>query len=88
MDTFITFCKENFDLITLAVGILGVFVGILSVIQEMKEKKTKIRKELEKLQAERNSIEVVNDSDNSGQGYNMTDIDRLDKKIEELKKKL
>ena len=88
MDTFISFCKENFDLITLAVGILGVFVGILSVIQEMKEKKTKIRKELEKLQAERNSITVVNDSDNSGQGYNMTDIDRLDKKIEELKKKL
>lgn len=88
MDTIITFCKDNFDFISFAVGIIGVLVGVVSVVQAKKEKKTNIRKEIEKLQAERNSIKVVNGFDHSGQGYNMADIYRLDKKIEELKKKL
>ena len=88
MDTIISFCKENFDFISLAVGIIGVLIGVLSVIQARKDKKANIKKELERLQAERNSIKVVNGFDHSGQGYNMIDIYRLDKRIEDLKKKL
>ena len=88
MDSIITFCKENFDFISLAVGILGVVIGIISVIQAKRQKKKDIWKQLEKLREERNSIKVVNGFDHSGQGYNMADIIRLDRKIEELKKKL
>lgn len=88
MDTIITFCKENFDFISLAVGILGVVVGVISVIQANRQKKNDIRKQLEELQEVRNSIKVVNGLDHSGKGYNMADIIRLDRKIEELKKKL
>ncbi|MBQ9285973.1 MAG: hypothetical protein IJ209_06820 [Bacteroidaceae bacterium] len=37
MDSFITFCKENFDLITLLVGVIGVVISVISVIYEMKQ---------------------------------------------------
>ena len=39
MDTIITFAKENFDLITLFVGVVGVVVSVISVYYEMKVKK-------------------------------------------------
>ena len=88
MDTIITFCKDNFDFISLAVGIIGVLVGVFSVIQAKKEKRASIRKQIEELQAEKNSIKAVNGFDYSGKGYNMTHIYKLDKMIEELKKQL
>lgn len=39
MDSFITFCKENFDLITLLVGVIGVVISVIFVIYEMKQRK-------------------------------------------------
>lgn len=39
MDSFITFCKENFDLISLMVGVIGVVISVISVIYEMKQRK-------------------------------------------------
>ena len=33
MECIITWAKENFDLISLGVGVIGVLVGIISVIQ-------------------------------------------------------
>ena len=39
MDSFITFCKENFDLITLLVGVIGVVISVISVIYEVKQRK-------------------------------------------------
>lgn len=41
MNSFISFCKENFDLITLLVGVIGVFISIISVIYELKQRKRK-----------------------------------------------
>ena len=34
-----TFAKENFDLITLFVGLLGVVIAVVALVYEMKKKK-------------------------------------------------
>ncbi|MCR4994018.1 MAG: hypothetical protein K6A32_01340 [Bacteroidales bacterium] len=45
MDTIITFAKENYDLITLAVAFIGVVVSIVSVFYEHKKNKEKKQKQ-------------------------------------------
>ncbi len=39
MEAIITWAKENYDLISLGFGFLGVLIGIISVIQAKKEQK-------------------------------------------------
>ena len=39
MDTLTSFAKENFQLITLFVGLLGVLIGIWTVYYEVKKKR-------------------------------------------------
>jgi len=39
MDEISTWAKENFDLISLLVGVIGVVIGFISLIYEMKKKK-------------------------------------------------
>ncbi|MCR5180389.1 MAG: hypothetical protein K6C30_04140 [Bacteroidaceae bacterium] len=39
MDSLITFAKENFDLITLLVGMVGVFIAFLSLVVELKKRR-------------------------------------------------
>lgn len=41
MDAISIWAKENFDLITLFVGVAGVVVGVISLIYEIKKKKQK-----------------------------------------------
>ena len=36
-----TFAKENFDLITLFVGLLGVVIAVVALVYEMKKKNEK-----------------------------------------------
>ena len=38
METVSTFLKENFDLVTLLVGVLGVFIAIIALVYELKKK--------------------------------------------------
>lgn len=38
METISTFLKENFDLVTLLVGVLGVFIAIIALVYELKKK--------------------------------------------------
>jgi len=40
-DSIITFAKENYDLITLVVGLVGVVIAVISLIQELKARKRK-----------------------------------------------
>lgn len=47
MDSIITFCKENFDLITLLVGVVGVIISVLSVLYELTKRKAKNNKKAE-----------------------------------------
>jgi len=39
METIMSWAKENFDLICLLVGALGVVISVVSVIQEIKKKR-------------------------------------------------
>ena len=41
MDSIMTYAKENFDLISLFVGILGVVVAVVALIVEIKKKRKK-----------------------------------------------
>ena len=45
MDSIITFAKENIQLISLFVGILGVIVAVLSLIDELRRRKHRKEKE-------------------------------------------
>ena len=45
MDSLVTFAKNNFDLITLLIGFLGVVVSVISVIYEVKKRKSKSEKQ-------------------------------------------
>lgn len=44
MDEISTWAKENFDLISLLVGVIGVVIGFISLIYEMKKKKVSKKK--------------------------------------------
>ena len=46
MDGVWTCAKENYDLISLGVGFLGVLIGIISVIQAKKQAKKEQKKQL------------------------------------------
>ena len=41
MDTITSWAKENFDMITLMVGLIGVIIAVISLFVEIKKKKTK-----------------------------------------------
>ena len=42
MDAVVTFAKENFDLILLAIGALGVIVSVISLVLEVRKRKSKV----------------------------------------------
>ena len=44
MDALMSWTKENFDLITLFVGLLGVVIAIFSLIVELKKRKKNTKK--------------------------------------------
>jgi uncharacterized membrane protein len=39
MDTITSWAKENFDMITLMVGLIGVIIAVISLFVEIKKKK-------------------------------------------------
>ena len=41
MDAFMSWAKENFDLITLLVGVACIFIAILSLVDEIRKRKNK-----------------------------------------------
>ena len=41
MDAITTWAKENYDLISLFVGLLGVVIAVISLMYEIKKKKEK-----------------------------------------------
>lgn len=40
MDAISSFLKENYDLVTLLVGLLGVIIAVIALIYEMKKKRS------------------------------------------------
>ena len=49
MDSISEFAKQNYQLICLFVGLLGVLVGVISVIYEVNARKRKKDKDTEKV---------------------------------------
>lgn len=45
MDTLITFAKENYQLITLVVGLIGVVIAFITLVHEVKARKRKTPKQ-------------------------------------------
>ena len=45
MDSLISFAKNNFDLITLLVGVLGLVISIISVVYEVKKRNRNSKKQ-------------------------------------------
>ncbi len=88
MNSVLAISQDAFNWISLLVGIAGVIVGFVSVIMAKKEKKAKIKQEIAAKQAEIDSIKVYYGFDNSGKGNNMVKRIKLERDIEELKKKL
>lgn len=41
MESITAFLKENYDLVNLMVGALGVFVAVLALVYELKKKRKK-----------------------------------------------
>lgn len=46
MDSISTFLKENYDLVTLLLGVLGVVIAFITLVYEIKKKKSDKKKQL------------------------------------------
>ena len=44
MDSISTFLKENYDLVSLLVGVLGVMIAVIALFHELKKKKSDKKK--------------------------------------------
>ena len=89
METIITFCKEYFDFISLAVGFIGVLVGVISVIQSKKSNKSNIKSEIAKKEAELKALNSIhNFIDGTTMNNTMLRRNVLDNEIAELKRQL
>ena len=100
MDAIITWAKENYDLISLGVGVLGVLVSIVSLIyakrtvakakkEQEKDKKDEIRQIIAEKQAE---LKVLQETYHFIDGTTMNNAilrkSVLQNEIEALKKQL
>ena len=100
MEVITTWLKENFDLISLGVGVLGVLIGVISVIQanrtvakankeKKKDKKDDIKQKIAEKQAE---LDALNSTTHFVSEKTMSDAlvrkSVLSSEIEALKKQL
>lgn len=104
MEAIITWAKENYDLISLGFGFLGVLTGIISVIQAKKQvKQAKKEQEANKRQTHEQDIkqkirekqaelDVLNETTHFIDGTTMNNAmirkSILSREIEDLKKQL
>lgn len=100
MEAIITWAKENYDLISLGFGFLGILIGIISVIQAKKQVKQakkeqevsikqSLRHKIAEKQAELKVLESTThfvDSVTMGNAILRKEV--LSREIEELKKQL
>lgn len=84
-----TFAKENYNMISLLIGFIGIIIGVLGVISAKRRSKDEIRKKIAEKQAR---LDVLSSTHHFADGTTMnnTMIERevLKKEIEELKKQL
>lgn len=59
METIMQFLKENYDLIGLFVGVVGVVIAVFSLIDEVRKKRAKEKLELEKKEKKEMELEAT-----------------------------
>lgn len=93
MEALMTWAKENYDLISLFVGVVGVIIAVISLfyeIQRKKQRKTVLRLEIEKKEAQLKAMEMSYQTGFNAQEFgniNMQ-LSSLRAEIEQLKKQL
>ena len=93
MDVLISWAKENYNLISLVVGIIGVIIGFISVIHELNERKRKKRELKNKITTKESQLHAMEMSMRAG--FNVSEFGNLNMQIaslraeiEQLKKQL
>ena len=93
METLMNWAKENYDLISLSVGFLGVVIAVISFCFELKrrrERKTILKQDIEKKEAQLHAMEMSLKAGFNVQEYGSLDMqtNSLRAEIEQLKKHL
>lgn len=89
MDALMTWAKENYDLISLFVGIVGIVIAVISLVSEIKKKERDIADKIAEKQAELDALDSIHYfPDSTTLGNTMIKRTTLHREIEALKKKL
>ena len=89
MDAIWNWAKENYDLISLFVGLVGVVIAVISLVYELKKRKRDVASKIAEKQAE---LDVINSThhyiDMTTMNNSMMRKSVLEKEIDALKKRL
>ena len=89
MDALMTWAKENYDLISLFVGIVGIVIAVISLVSEIKKKERDIADKIAEKQTELDALDSIHYfPDSTTLGNTMIKRTTLHREIEALKKKL
>ena len=89
VDTMWDWAKENYNLLSLLVGLVGVVIGVVSLVYELRKRKRDIESKIAEKRAE---LDVINSThhhiDLTTMNNSMIRKSVLEKEIDALKKKL
>ena len=93
MDALISWAKENYDLISLLVGIIGIIIGFISVVHELNERKRKkgaLKNQIATKEAQLHAMEMSMKAGFNALEYGGLEMQKsaLQAEIEQLKKQL
>lgn len=89
MESILSWAKENYDLISLFVGIVGIVIAVISLVSEIKKKERDIADKIAEKQAELDALDSIHYfPDSTTLGNTMIKRTTLHREIEALKKKL
>lgn len=89
MDAMWEWAKENYNLLSLLVGLVGVVIGVVSLVYELRKRKRDIASKITEKQAELDALDSIHYfPDSTTMGNTMIKRTTLQKEIEALKKKL
>ncbi len=89
MESILSWAKENYDLISLFVGIVGIVIAVISLVSEIKKKERDIADKIAEKQTELDALDSIHYfPDSTTLGNTMIKRTTLHREIEALKKKL
>ena len=89
MDEMWNWAKDNYQFISLLVGLIGVIIAIISLVVEIKKRKKDVASKIAEKQARLDAINGIHlFPDMTSGGNAMIERATLEKEVEALKKKL